>query len=108
VNASIDQLRKQQAQKRRFVISMADEVLHASSDCIHPGIQMEQKETMAATMKVINELPNQQKTAVILHKIEGLTQQETAKIMNKSEKSVESLIGRARRKIKERFENSEG
>lgn len=86
VNSSIDHLRKQQAQKRSFLISMNDSILPAKSDYIHPGIQLEDKESLQSTMKIVNELPNQQKTAIILHKIEGFSQQETAKIMKKQEK----------------------
>lgn len=108
INTSIDFLRKQNAQKRRFVISMNDAVLPARSDYIHPGIQLEEKESLLETMRIINELPNQQKTAVILHKIEGLSQLETAKIMKKSEKSIESLIGRARKTIQEKIIENEG
>lgn len=108
INVSIDFLRKQNAQKRSFMISMNDAVLPARSDYIHPGIQLEEKESLIETMRIINELPNQQKTAVILHKIEGLSQLETAKIMKKSEKSVESLIGRARKKLQEKIKENEG
>ena len=85
-----------------------DSVLLANSDFIHPGIQLEEREALIGVMKIINELPNEQKTAVILNKIEGLSQLETAKIMKKSEKSVESLIGRARKKIKEKLQTREG
>lgn len=108
VNSSIDHLRKQNAQKRSFIISINDNVLPAKSNFIHPGIQLEEKESLQATMNIINDLPNQQKTAVILHKIEGLSQQKTAEIMKKSEKSIESLIGRARKTIKEKLEENEG
>ena len=108
INVSIDFLRKQNAQKRSFMISMNDAVLPARSDYIHPGIQLEEKESLIETMRIINELPNHQKTAVILHKIEGLSQLETAKIMKKSEKSVESLIGRARKKLQEKIKENEG
>lgn len=108
VNSSIDHLRKFNSQKRRFVIVMSDTVLPAHSNYIHPGVQLEEKEALIETMKIVNELPNQQKTAVILHKIEGLSQEETAKIMKKSEKSIESLIGRARKKIKEKLNKNEG
>tara|TARA_B100000508_G_scaffold55003_2_gene42622 strand:- start:23829 stop:24326 length:498 start_codon:yes stop_codon:yes gene_type:complete len=101
VNTSLDHLRKQHANKRRFILSMENAVLPAHTDHSHPGIHLEEKESLELIMSIINELPNNQKTAVILHKIEGMSQQETAKIMKRSEKSVESLIGRARKKIKE-------
>lgn len=104
VNTALDFLRKQNAKKRRFILSMDNAVLPAHTDHSHPGIQLENKESLEAIMKIVNELPNNQKTAVILHKIEGMSQQETAEIMQRSEKSVESLIGRARKKIKENLD----
>lgn len=108
VNTALDYLRKQNATKRRFILSMENAVLPAHSDYRHPGIELENKESLEAIMGIVNELPNNQKTAVILHKVEGMSQQETAAIMKRSEKSVESLIGRARKKIKEKLDSSEG
>jgi RNA polymerase sigma-70 factor (ECF subfamily) len=103
VNTALDHLRKQNAKKRRFILSMDNAVLPASTNHVHPGIQLEEKESIKALMDIINELPNNQKTAIILHKIEGLSQRETALIMKRSVKSVESLIGRARIIIKEKL-----
>lgn len=108
VNTALDYLRKQNATKRRFILSMENAVLPAHTDHRHPGLALEDKESLETIMEIINELPNNQKTAVILHKIEGMSQQETAAIMKRSEKSVESLIGRARKKIKEKLDSSEG
>lgn len=108
VNTALDHLRKQNARKRRFILSMDNAVLPASTDHVHPGIQLEGKESLGALMDIINELPNTQKTAVILHKIEGLSQQETAEIMERSTKSVESLIARARHTIKEKLGKERG
>jgi RNA polymerase sigma-70 factor (ECF subfamily) len=57
---------------------------------------------------MINELPNNQRTALILHKIEQKLQVEVAEIMNLSPKAVESLIQRAKTSLSKKLNNSEG
>jgi RNA polymerase sigma-70 factor (ECF subfamily) len=60
-------------------------------------VVLEQKEEVMKIFSFINMLPNDQKTVVILMKIEGNSQQETAEIMNLSQKAVESLFQRAKK-----------
>lgn len=62
----------------------------------HPGITLEQKEEVNSLLAKINELPEQQKTALILNKIEGLSVHEICEIMKLKNKAVESLIMRAK------------
>ena len=65
----------------------------------HPGVLLEQKEEMKRIFSAINSLPGDQKTVIILLKIEGNSQVETAAIMNLSEKAVESLFQRAKKNL---------
>ena len=51
-------------------------------------------------MQKIYRLPKNQKTVIILLKIEGLTQREVAEIMKLSEGAVESLFQRAKTSLK--------
>lgn len=74
----------------------------------HPGIEMEQKETMNAIYRGIHSLPEQQKTALLLSKIEGRSQQEIAEIMETTSKAVESLIQRAKKNLFHWLEQNEG
>jgi RNA polymerase sigma-70 factor (ECF subfamily) len=69
---------------------------------------LEHKEALGKLFKVINELPNKQKTALILHKIEQKSQAEVAEIMNISLKAAESLIQRAKTNLSKKLDNSEG
>lgn len=62
----------------------------------HPGIEAEDKAALEALFKLINELPDTQKTALILSKIEGHPHKEIAEIMDTTVKAVESLIQRAK------------
>lgn len=62
----------------------------------HPGVSLEQKESLEQLFKHINSLPDNQKTALILSKIEEKSQIEIAEIMQLSPKAVESLVQRAK------------
>jgi RNA polymerase sigma factor (sigma-70 family) len=70
----------------------------------HPGVLMEDAEDLRALFALIDRLPEQQRTALILMKIEGRTQQETAEIMEISPKAVESLVQRAKRSLEQLME----
>ena len=74
----------------------------------HPGIVLEHKEALEALFKKINDLPDNQRTALILHKIEQKPQAEVAEIMNLSTKAVESLIQRAKTNLSKMMDTSEG
>lgn len=54
----------------------------------------------------IDELPEMQKTAFVLHNYEGLKYQEVAEIMKSSVSSVESLIFRAKQNLKKKLTGS--
>lgn len=66
----------------------------------HPGIRLENRERSAILFKAIEKLPLNQRTAFVLHKVEGLPQAEIANIMGTSVSSVESLIVRALRNLR--------
>ncbi len=72
----------------------------ADSQFYHPGIRLENKERAAILFHAISALPLNQRTAFILHKVEGLSHTEIAGIMENSVSSVESLIVRALRKLR--------
>lgn len=65
-------------------------------DSSRPDVTLETKERDARLQKAIDSLPAKQRAAFVLHKYEGLSYQEVAKIMRRSLSSVESLIHRAK------------
>ena len=67
----------------------------------HPGIIAENKERGKILFKAIEKLPENQKTAFTLNKVEGLSYEEVGHIMGKSVSSVESLMHRARMNLQE-------
>lgn len=66
----------------------------------HPGVQLEKKERAAELFKALKKLPDKQRIAFTLHKLEGQSNQEIAEIMNTSLYAVESLMGRAKSNLK--------
>ena len=71
----------------------------------HPGVILEQKEAVKKIFDAINQLPERQKTAIILLKIENKTQKETALIMHCTVKSVESLYQRGKNNLSKLINN---
>jgi RNA polymerase sigma factor (sigma-70 family) len=109
INKCLDFLKAKQRKKRfAFITSLffenSNDLKHTPIENNHPGILLENKEALEQLFKKINELPENQKTALILHKIEQKSQVEVAEIMNLSTKAVESLIQRAKTNLSKKRE----
>lgn len=105
VNSCLDYIKYNSREKRKgFLVSIFSGNSAQSNEPIHfdhPGVKLENKESVQAIFNLIDQLPDNQKTALILKTIDGLSTKEIADIMDASEKSIESLIGRGRKKLKE-------
>jgi len=103
INKSLDFLKSKKRLKRIFFfnsLKIDDQDKKISVPEInHPGIILENKESVNAIFNGINQLPPKLKTVIILLKIEGESQKETAQIMEISVKAVESLFHRAKKKL---------
>ncbi len=71
---------------------------------IHPGIELESKEQMSILFNAINQLPDNQKSALVLAKLDKMPQKEIAEIMAVSLKAVESLLTRAKANLRKHLE----
>ncbi len=71
----------------------------------HPGVILENKEKSETLFYAINKLPEAQKVAFTLHKIDGKSYQEISDITEKSVSSVESLMFRAKNNLQKLLEN---
>jgi len=105
VNKSLDFIRQSKRQKRGSgLVSAMDkteiERLSISSKQLASD-QLEEEERKAMLYSAIDQLPNRQREALLLSHINELKQQEVADIMKTSVSSVESLLVRAKRKLKE-------
>ena len=105
VNKCLEFIRKKNRKKRsgifRSIFSAEGEKsIENHSDFSHPGIQLENKERSIILFKAIGLLPEQQQTAYILHKVEQVSYNEIAVIMEVSLSAVESLLFRAKQNLK--------
>lgn len=105
VNKSLDFIRYSKRKKRfGFITTLFNqetgEPVVEHSDFIHPGIEAENMELSQYLFKALEKLPENQKTAFILSKIEGLSNMEISGIMKLSVSSVESLQFRAKQNLR--------
>lgn len=108
INKSLDFIKHKNSKKRFFIFgskSQNESDYTNASHFEHPGILLENKEKAAVLYGVINELTENQKTAFILSKIDGLSNLEISEIMQLSISAVESLIFRAKSTLKEKLAN---
>ena len=73
-------------------------------DFNHPGVQLDRKENAAKLFRAISRLPENQKIAFTLHKLEDLSYQEVSEIMKTSLPAVESLMHRAKQNLRKMLE----
>jgi RNA polymerase sigma factor (sigma-70 family) len=103
-NKALEYQRRQKAPKRfAFLTSLFganDELVHHPPDFRHPGVVLEQQEQAATLFNAIARLADTQRTALTLHHFEGLSYAEIADIMQTTVPSVESLLFRAKTRLR--------
>jgi RNA polymerase sigma-70 factor (ECF subfamily) len=104
VNESLDRIRYHQRQKRKVDKVPLHALLHSpKSSQANPSEIMQSQENQKRLLDKIEELPERQKTALLLSKMEGKTQKEIGQIMDLSPKAVESLVQRAKSNLKQKL-----
>jgi RNA polymerase sigma factor (sigma-70 family) len=73
-------------------------------DFHHPGVSLDNKERAAVLFKAIESLPENQKTAYTLHKLEGLSYRDVSEVLNTTVSAVESLMSRANQNLRKELE----
>jgi RNA polymerase sigma-70 factor (ECF subfamily) len=106
---ALDLLRARKSKKRFGLLKRLWETEEESpveniSDFNHPGVSLERKEEAAQLMTAIAQLPENQKVAFVLHKLEGLSYLEVAEVMGNTLPAVESLMHRARLNLRKILE----
>jgi len=112
VNHCLDVLKARKRQKRFAFITnlftMTPEKGHDISDFDHPGVLLEDREALENLFQKINELPENQKTTLILRYIDDLSPPEIAEIMQISLKAVESLLQRGKQNLEKKLNAGAG
>lgn len=109
---SLDLLRSRKSKKRfgllQRLFGEGDEPVMEIPDFNHPGVALDRKENAARLFRAISQLPENQKIAFTLHKLEDLSYQEVSEVMQTSLPAVESLMHRARQNLKKLLEKDMG
>ena len=102
VRKALDLEKRKSRQKRGgflqkiFAVKESEEPVNFN----HPGILLDNKENATVLFKALKKLPDKQRIAFTLHKMEGLSYQQIAAVMNTSLYAIESLQVRAKNNLK--------
>ncbi len=109
ITKSLDHERKKKRKKRfgfvKSIFGEENEVTVNPPDFHHPGVVLDNKENASVLFKAIGELPENQRIAFTLNKVEGLSYQEVSDIMQTTVSSVESLMHRAKNNLRKKLED---
>lgn len=109
---ALDLLRSRKSKKRFGIIQRlfgeGNEPEMEIPDFNHPGVALDRKENAARLFKAIGQLPENQKIAFTLHKLEDISYQEVSEVMGTSVAAVESLLHRAKQNLKKILEKEMG
>ncbi len=104
ITKALDSERKKKTKKRvnlvKNVFGIGQKEEEQVADFHHPGIQLDKKEESATLFKAMQQLPNNQRVAFALIKVEGLSYEETCEVMQTSKKAVEALMHRAKENLR--------
>ena len=100
VSKALDHEKKKKRKKRfGFVQGLfgghEEDQLHPV-DFNHPGVELEKKERANELFNALKQIPDNQRIAFTLHKLEGQSYLEVAEIMNTTLYAVESMMSRAK------------
>ncbi|MBK8556683.1 MAG: RNA polymerase sigma factor [Lewinellaceae bacterium] len=103
INKSLELLRHRKRKKRWAFLTSLDAVKDAdgSQHFQHPGVLLENEERAELFFNHLARLPENQRTAFVLHKVEGLSHREIGEVMQRNVSAVESLIHRAKKQLRE-------
>lgn len=109
VTKSLDYLRSRKRKKRfayvQSLFGLNEELVIDPPDFQHPGVLSEKKQLSVSLFKAVAELPEQQKAAFVLSRVEGLNHKQVSEILETSVPAVESLLQRAKSNLKKKLEN---
>ena len=85
---------------------MPEEKKSSDASFYHPGVALDKKEKAAILFRAINALPEKQKVAITLIKVQGMNYEEASGVMNQSIKAIESLISRAKQNLQKQLQSN--
>jgi len=110
VNLSLNRIRDRK-RKRWLSLEMLRQdkgIEFEASSSDHPDVVLEYQEKQIQVHKAIDSLPVNQRTAVLLHRFQGLSYEETAEVMKCSVSAVEARLHRAKLNLKKKLSHLAG
>ncbi len=109
ISKSLD-FEKSRKRKKRFAFVQSlfgenGEAKYHPVEFNHPGVVLDNKERASELFKALQQIPNKQRIAFTLNKMEGLNNQEIADVMGTSFYAVESLLARAKLSLQKKLKN---
>ncbi len=105
---ALDLLRNRKSKKRFGLVQRLfgdnGEPVQEIPDFNHPGITLDRKENAAKLFTAIRQLPENQKAAFVLHKMEDLSYQQISDVLHTTVPAVESLMHRAKQNLRKILE----
>ncbi|MGB8190517.1 MAG: RNA polymerase sigma factor [Chitinophagaceae bacterium] len=109
LSKAMDHERRKKRKKRfaiiRSLFGPAGEPVTDPPDFNHPGILFDRKEKAAILFRAMSDLPENQRIAFTLNKVEGLSYQEISEVMDTSVSAVESLLHRAKTNLRKQLKD---
>ena len=108
VHKALDKIRRKKSRQQLHKLLpwwMPEEKKSSDTQFHHPGILAENKEKAAVLFKAIGTLPEKQRLAFTLIKVQGMNYEEACAIMQQNVKAVESLISRAKLNLQKQLED---
>lgn len=104
VRKCLETLRSRKRHKRmaffQSLIGLDDARVAAVPDALfHPGIRLEQRERARILYRAMDRLPDTQRAAFVLHKVEGLSHRDICDALGLSVPAVEALLHRAKKNL---------
>jgi RNA polymerase sigma factor (sigma-70 family) len=105
---ALDLLRSKKSKKRFGILQRLfgddNEPALDVPDFNHPGVILDRKENAAKLWKAVKQLPENQKAAFVLHKLEDLSYQQVSEVLNTTVPAIESLMHRAKQNLRKILE----
>lgn len=108
IRKALEKLRKRKNRSRLHQIIpfwMPGEKKSPEAIELNPGILTENKEKALVLFNAINSLPENQRVAFTLIRVQGMKYEEVCAIMDMKLKAVESLVSRAKENLKKNLDN---
>jgi RNA polymerase sigma factor (sigma-70 family) len=106
VTKALDNLRRKKTRSKLQTLLpwwMPEEKKSNENSFNHPGVLLENKERAAVLFNAVSSLPDKQRIAFTLIRIQGMTYAEACEIMGQGVKAVESLVSRAKENLEKQL-----